>query len=117
MADIKAKRYIEVSEAMDRNTLYDWYILSIDETISPIWTDEHIEELSNDFYLVHKDTPFADVEEVKHGSWKGLKPDNRGYTEKFQCSECKCITTLYLYQQECDYEYCPNCGAKMDLKE
>lgn len=59
----------------------------------------------------------ADVEEVKHGSWKGLKPDNRGYTEKFQCSECKCITTLYLYQQECDYEYCPNCGAKMDKEK
>lgn len=34
--------------------LYDWYQASIDNTIPPIWTDEHIEELFKDFYLLKK---------------------------------------------------------------
>lgn len=34
--------------------LYDWYQASIDNTIPPIWTDAHIEELFKDFYLIKK---------------------------------------------------------------
>ena len=91
--------YVETLEGSSENKVY--------EKGMNIVLHDYLPQIVND-------VPDADVQEVKHGSWKGLKPDNRGYTEKFQCSECKCITTLYLYQQECDYEYCPNCGAKMD---
>lgn len=35
--------------------LCDWYQKSlVDETAPPVWTDEHIEEVSNDFYLIPK---------------------------------------------------------------
>lgn len=34
--------------------LHCWYQDSIDATIHPIWTDEHIEELFHDFYLIPK---------------------------------------------------------------
>lgn len=31
-----------------------WYQDSIDDTIPPIWTDKHINELFHDFYLIPK---------------------------------------------------------------
>ena len=45
--------------------------------------------------------PTADVVEVKHGKWDGL-----------ECNLCGHFAT---YAN--DYNYCPNCGAKMDGKE
>lgn len=44
--------------------------------------------------------PAADVAEVRHGRWIKYK-----YFDK--CSEC--YTTVILR-----YNYCPNCGARMD---
>lgn len=40
--------------AVSRSYLGDWYQQSIDETQPPIWTDEHLDELFNDFYLIPK---------------------------------------------------------------
>lgn len=48
------KRFFD-DYAIDTGYLYDWYQQSIDETVPPIWTDEHIEEVSNDFYLIPKE--------------------------------------------------------------
>lgn len=47
------KKFIE-STAMDSATLFDWYVSSTSEDDTPVWTDEHIEELCNDFYLIPK---------------------------------------------------------------
>ena len=58
--------------------------------------------------------PAADVEEVRHGTWKwsGVcrrrKDDLR--RDNFECSRCKRIA----FQKA---NFCPNCGAKMDLTE
>lgn len=54
--------------------------------------------------------PTADVEPVKHGKWIG-KPI-AGYST-VRCSICR---TAYL-ENAGQWNYCPNCGAKMDLKE
>lgn len=40
--------------AVSRGYLGDWYQQSIDETRPPIWTDKHLDELYNDFYLIPK---------------------------------------------------------------
>lgn len=40
--------------AIDMSYLQNWYQDSIDETKAPIWTDQHLEELFNDFYLIPK---------------------------------------------------------------
>lgn len=40
--------------SVDLDYLISWYISSIDETVPPIWTDEHLEELLKDFYLIPK---------------------------------------------------------------
>ena len=53
--------YLNIDEAYDYNTLACWYQRSIDETQPPIWTDEHLEELLKDFYIIPKDTSAADV--------------------------------------------------------
>ena len=43
-----------LEQAYSKGTLSDWYQASIDNTIPPIWTDKHINELSEDFYCIRK---------------------------------------------------------------
>ena len=52
--------------------------------------------------------PTADVVEVKHGEWVEYQTPNI-----ICCSECDWGTGI----DEKSFKYCPNCGAKMDLKE
>ena len=42
------------SKAWSEGALYDWYISSIWSDSTPIWTEEHISELYNDFYVITK---------------------------------------------------------------
>ena len=56
-------KYIDVdSAAYDYGTLVDWLISSVGPE-PPVWTEPHIEELIEDFYVVPKSTPLADVAE------------------------------------------------------
>lgn len=48
------KSYRNSIESVDEGYLSDWYITSVDDKL-PIWTDEHIEELCRDFYLIPKE--------------------------------------------------------------
>lgn len=58
-----------------------------------------------------KDTPTADVEEVRHGEWLYI-PETLMTCAVFECSECKC------YQLDphtkSNMQFCPRCGANMD---
>lgn len=54
---------------------------------------------------------------TRHGKWMPVEPDSRGFTFRFTCSVCGGYTTYYEDANGCDYDYCPNCGAKMDLEE
>ena len=58
--------------------------------------------------------PAVDAEPVRHGKWTARRPESRGYTEEFLCSVCDRIVYMPYMAKECDYEYCPNCGAKID---
>ena len=60
------KEYIDLETAYDMDTLEDWYINSVSDNDTPVWTEEHLEELLNDFYVIPKDTPAADVVPVVH---------------------------------------------------
>ena len=63
------------------------------------------------------DSPAADVAPVKHGHWKKSKgyerPTENGFVhdDRYVCDccgwGCCCETKL-------DFNFCPNCGAKMD---
>ena len=55
--------------------------------------------------------PSVDAEIVRHGRWSGFKAvgvdDDDCYVYRQFCSICN-------GQSPWDYNYCPNCGAKMD---
>ena len=61
--------------------------------------------------------PAADVAPVKHGRWKiKLLDDYQKY--RVTCSICGWvgIDNYDSYDDPSDFNYCPNCGAKMDLE-
>ena len=101
------KRYIDLDKAVDIGYLGDWYQSSIDTTVPPIWTDEHLEELCKDFIVIPKDTALADVEEVRHGKWIKREKEG-GIFANYECSVCSAYPTGGI-RSYC----CPNCGAKM----
>ena len=96
-------KFVNLEAAYDQGTLTDWYISSVGSE-PPVWTDEHIEELLNDFYVIPKDTPAADVAPVVHGRWLCVDTDIEQF---FLCNRCK-------KKEYWESKYCPNCGAKMD---
>lgn len=108
--------YIDKSEAVGEGYLADWYIHSVaeygDEKLNePRWTEKHIEELTQDFIVIPKDTPAADVAPVVHGKWITIDGISR-------CSECGYIPAYDSAIDDLFYSpFCPNCGAKMDGKE
>ncbi len=55
-----------------------------------------------------KEVPAAEVQEVRHGKWE---QEN----EIFKCSECAYAFENEGYQHF--FNYCPNCGARMDGEE
>lgn len=99
------QRLIDANAAMDEGTLYDWYIASVTADYDPVWTDEHIEDLCNDFLMIPKDTPTFDP--VRHGKWI-----EKHFT--WYCSLCNAHPYTGFIPEVPDYNYCPNCGAKMD---
>lgn len=59
------------------------------------------------------DAPTVDAVEVVHGEWSTIEDDYCGLTA-LKCSECN---QEYWFEDEPPmkiYNYCPNCGAKMD---
>ena len=103
--------YINKNESVDESYLQNWYIDSVDEAGTPHWTEEHIEELVKDFIVIPIETPSADVAPVRRGHWICIG-DIDEYI--FECSECHEI--YYLNDgtpKEQQYNYCPNCGAKL----
>lgn len=58
--------------------------------------------------------PRADVQPVKRGKWIADNRDCRGYADCFTCTHCKAWVYTNTLMKNCDYDYCPNCGARMD---
>ena len=55
--------------------------------------------------------PNADVAPVRHGQWEEAS-DGDGIV----CPFCRTDFCTIIYDTEC-FNYCPNCGAKMDEKQ
>lgn len=64
-----------------------------------------------------RNIPPADVAEVKHGEWEVLEsfsdPLDDSHKDRCRCTNCGFIHvfTDFHYGQ---YNFCPNCGARMD---
>lgn len=50
---------------------------------------------------------------TRHAHWIKIDEDCRGYSSIFDCSGCGETTYLELPAKECDYDFCPGCGAEM----
>ncbi len=67
--------------------------------------------------------PTADVQEVRYGE----NVTTMNPVDEFECSECGFVCEIYenIYddeytldcQRECNPDFCPRCGAKMDRSE
>ena len=49
--------------------------------------------------------------------FKPVDPDNRGYTDVFECNNCHSLITTYDYPRMLDYNYCPYCGMECEENE
>lgn len=56
-------RLVDLDNSWGEGILQDWYIHSVNPDDPPQWTDEHIEELCKDFYVIPKETPIINVSE------------------------------------------------------
>ena len=94
-----------MAEYIDREALYE----------KAYWHGEH-PDVGNPFpdgvdAIDIKDVdaiPAADVAPVVHGRWLDSKHKIFSNTYDYVCSNCGCDYAL------AKYNYCPNCGAKMD---
>ena len=66
--------------------------------------------VNESFYDALQTIPTADVAPVRHGYWVKEKRDVLIHWHCSACKEC-------FYLDKPNAEYCPHCGAKMDLKE
>ena len=98
-------------------------MIGADEVIKRI--EENIraycEESGGGYYLTEdvvdeiNAMPTVDIKPVKHGYW--VEYSRPHY---FKCSECKYIVPYrkaVSVNGEREYNYCPHCGAIMDLEE
>lgn len=98
--------YIDLRDAWSEETLIDWYLNSIENATPPVWTEEHISELCNDFIVIPKRAPRADARLERYGNWKRFRYKGDRH-DTFHCSECGHLMWHIT-------KFCPDCGAKMD---
>ena len=79
------------------------------------WVDDMLGEVM--------DAPAADVEPVRRGRWEEcdwVDVDEHGFGTRrtfkagLRCSQCACVFKKELLWKR---NYCPSCGAKMDLED
>lgn len=78
---------------------------------------ERIEDAAATLEWLKYYAPAADVVEVRHAKWEAWMPDKNGETREFICTGCRFMVEMNWKQKECDYEWCPYCGCKMDREE
>lgn len=67
----------------------------------------------NDVTKELKSAPTIDAVPVVHGRWEFpiFEDEEDGLDPRVKCSECGCIEAALA-----KWNYCPNCGAKMDAE-
>lgn len=100
--------------------IFNFFDICEDDEESPItYMDERLLELNKAITVAITEIPSADVEQVRHGRWVGypecLKYTNAYSDDHIVCSVCEeCYSIL---DNDCGrFNYCPNCGARMDKK-
>ena len=73
---------------------------------SPVRNEQRVTVDADDVQFGVDKIPSADVAPVQHGRWLCVDTDTEQF---FLCNRCK-------KKEYWESNYCPNCGAKMDLE-
>ena len=87
-------------------------MLTMDEYIERESAMDVVRRTSGDYAAVFAELrrlPAADVAPVRHGRWENY--DGMGY---LVCSECRDVYIDEDWLKDGKWDYCPNCGARMD---
>lgn len=113
-----AKEYIERNLTIKRIETLEPPVFYADGNLD--WFQDGFKEALRQVAEILENQSNADVQEVRHG--KNVTPINP--VDEFECSECGFICEIYenIYddehtldcQRECNPDFCPHCGAKMD---
>lgn len=71
-------------------------------------------------FLIIEKQEAVDAVPVVHGRWvdvRGIPSVNRKNVPIVKCSKCEIYFCDLINNHHYMYHYCPNCGARMDLKE
>lgn len=55
----------------------------------------------------------VEVKRMEETELKPLNVDDRGYTEVFECYNCKSLIRAHILTKYIDYNFCPYCGMKV----
>ena len=69
-----------------------------------------VEDNYSDTIRLINDISAADVQPVRHGRWIEVTPKHS------RCSVCDTTCMIAVYPISKEANYCPNCGARIDLK-
>jgi hypothetical protein len=98
----------------------DTTIIGIDSLINKASTAEEAKVLFTVKDVIYSQQRyFTDVQPVKHGKWNSWGRDT-AYNKFYRCSCCNYEISMDVESREFDDslpKYCPNCGARMDLKD
>lgn len=78
--------YLLKADAYDFGTLVDWYIHSVMDD-PPYWTEDHLDELLKDFYVIPKCAPTLEIINCAECQSFRRKP-NQSNTLPFECGLC-----------------------------
>lgn len=59
-----------------------------------------------------REVPTADVQPIRRGRWMTSHPVD--IAKEFKCTACGGLVELPVFAKKCYYDFCPNCGARMD---
>ena len=101
--------YIERDALRDAVESIDWYSVYKGKLTAGAPSSANALYKANDIYSVIDNAPATDVVPVLHGKWltHSDRPDN------LICSVCECGFDMWKHDK---HNFCPNCGAKMDLE-
>lgn len=64
----------------------------------------------DDLKMELDEAPTIDAEPIRHGKWIVVAEDFRHQIEWYECSQCR-------FESSTAYNYCPHCGAIMEIEE
>ena len=101
--------YIDREALIDAVESIDWYSVYKGKLTVGAPNTENALYKASSIYSAIDNAPAADVVPVRHGKWE----TNSDRPDSLICSVCKCGFDMWKHDP---HNYCPNCGAKMDLE-